>query len=183
MKKVANFGNLHICIQKNRRGGGLRVKIGHHKIGAYAEMGQNRIRGGWGVKKTQKTSDIIYVRSLNELNWLFYLLYYLFFRTKYENSRRPWTPLQIRFRHQFDLQNNPKLFGNYWLTNQYLIIWIEYSIHLFFRTKYDNSRRPWTPHQVRFCHQFDLRNPKLSGKTQLCHLVSKRSLTRQKSSL
>ena len=61
---MANFGNLHICIQKNRRGGGLRVKIGHHKIGAYAEMGQNRIRGGWGVKKIQKTSDIIYVCSL-----------------------------------------------------------------------------------------------------------------------
>ena len=45
-------------------GGGLRGKIGHHKIGASAEIGQNRIRGGWGVKKTQKTSDIIYVRSL-----------------------------------------------------------------------------------------------------------------------
>ena len=44
--------------------GGLRVKIGHHKIGACAEIGQNRIRGGWGVKKSQKTSDIIYVRSL-----------------------------------------------------------------------------------------------------------------------
>ena len=43
--------------------GGLRVKIGHHKIGACAEIGQNRIRGEWGVKKTQKTSDIIYVRS------------------------------------------------------------------------------------------------------------------------
>ena len=42
----------------------LRVKIGHHKIGACAELGQNRIRGGWGVKKTQKTSDIISVRSL-----------------------------------------------------------------------------------------------------------------------
>ena len=40
-------------------------KIGHHKIGASAEIGQNRIRGGWGVKKTQKTSDIIYVRSLS----------------------------------------------------------------------------------------------------------------------
>ena len=46
------------------RVGGLRVKIGHHKIGACAEIGQNRIRGGWGVKKSQKTSDIIYVRSL-----------------------------------------------------------------------------------------------------------------------
>ena len=46
------------------RGKGLRVKIGHHKIGACAEIGQNRIRGGWGVKKTQKTSDIIHVRSL-----------------------------------------------------------------------------------------------------------------------
>ena len=46
--------------------GGLRVKIGHHKIGACAEKGQNRIWGGWGVKKSQKTSDIIYVRSLIE---------------------------------------------------------------------------------------------------------------------
>ena len=45
-------------------GGGLRVKIGHHKIGACAEKGQNRIRGGWGVKNCQKSSDIIYVRSL-----------------------------------------------------------------------------------------------------------------------
>ena len=44
--------------------GDLRVKIGHHKIGTCAEIGQNRIRGGWGAKKTQKTSDIIYVRSL-----------------------------------------------------------------------------------------------------------------------
>ena len=41
------------------KGGGSKVKIGHHKIGACAEIGQNRIRGGWGVKKTQKTSDII----------------------------------------------------------------------------------------------------------------------------
>ena len=48
-------------------GGGLRVKIGHHKIGACAEIGQNRIRGGWGVKKSQKTSDIIYVRSLRSM--------------------------------------------------------------------------------------------------------------------
>ena len=45
------------------KGGGLRDKIGHHKIGACAEIGQNRIRGGWGGQKTQKTSDIIYVRS------------------------------------------------------------------------------------------------------------------------
>ena len=29
-------------------GGGLRVKIGHHRIGVCAEMGQNRIRGDWG---------------------------------------------------------------------------------------------------------------------------------------
>ena len=27
-------------------------------------MGQNRIRGGWGVKNCRKSSDIIYVRSL-----------------------------------------------------------------------------------------------------------------------
>ena len=50
------------------KGGGLRDKIGHHKIGACAEIGQNRIRGGWGVKKIQKTSDIIYVCSLIRLN-------------------------------------------------------------------------------------------------------------------
>ena len=47
-----------------RGGGGLRVKIGHHKIGACAEIGQNRIRGGWGVKNLRKSSDIIYARSL-----------------------------------------------------------------------------------------------------------------------
>ena len=41
---------------------GSRVKIGHHKIGVCAQIGQNRI-GWWGVKKSQKTSDIIYVRS------------------------------------------------------------------------------------------------------------------------
>ena len=29
-------------------------------------MGQNQIRGGWGVKNRQKSSDIIYVRSLSE---------------------------------------------------------------------------------------------------------------------
>ena len=44
--------------------GGLRVIIGHHKIEAGAEIGQNRIRGEWGVKKRPKSSDIIYVRSL-----------------------------------------------------------------------------------------------------------------------
>ena len=51
----------YICMYvKFFRGrGGLRGKIGHHKIGACAEIGQNRIRGGWGVKKSQKTSDII----------------------------------------------------------------------------------------------------------------------------
>ena len=30
-------------------------------------MGQNRIRGGWGVQKPLKMWDIIYVRSLREL--------------------------------------------------------------------------------------------------------------------
>ena len=29
----------------------MSAKKGHHKIGACAEIGQNRIRGGWGVKK------------------------------------------------------------------------------------------------------------------------------------
>ena len=44
---------------------GLRVKIGDHKIGACAQIGQNRnrIRGG-GVQNPLKMSDIIYVRSL-----------------------------------------------------------------------------------------------------------------------
>ena len=52
-------------INSNREGGGgLRVKIGRHIIGAWAEMGQNGIRGGWGVKNRRKSSDIIYVRSL-----------------------------------------------------------------------------------------------------------------------
>ena len=43
---------------------GLRVKIGHHKIRALAEIGQNRIRGGEGVRKNPKMWDIIYARSL-----------------------------------------------------------------------------------------------------------------------
>ena len=34
--------------------GGLRVKIGHHKIGACAEIGQNRIRGDGGSKNHKK---------------------------------------------------------------------------------------------------------------------------------
>ena len=37
--------------------GGLRVKIGHHKIGVCAEMGQNRIRGGWGGQKNAKNFE------------------------------------------------------------------------------------------------------------------------------
>ena len=45
--------------------GGQRVKKGCHKIGAWAEIGQNRIRGGGGVRKTQKMWDIIYARSLS----------------------------------------------------------------------------------------------------------------------
>ena len=57
-----------------RSGGGLRVKIGHHKIGAWAEIGQNRIRGGWGVKNGRKSSDIIYVRSLSLILPLPFLL-------------------------------------------------------------------------------------------------------------
>ena len=48
-------------------GGGLRGKIGHHKIGASAEIGQNRMRGGWGVKKTQKThKKQTSLKNLNE---------------------------------------------------------------------------------------------------------------------
>ena len=72
---MANFGNLLLHILLRMGGGGLRVKIGHHKIGACAEIGHNRIRGGWGVKKPQKTSDIIYVRSLTPR--LGHLLYYI----------------------------------------------------------------------------------------------------------
>ena len=34
--------------------GGLRVKIGHHKIGACAKIGQNRSRGDGGSKKHKK---------------------------------------------------------------------------------------------------------------------------------
>ena len=55
-------------IRPGEGGGGQKVKIGRHKKGAWTEIGQNRIRGGWGVKKTQKTSDIIYVRSLTKPN-------------------------------------------------------------------------------------------------------------------
>ena len=43
---------------------GVRAKKGCHKIGAWAEIGQNRIRGGGGVRKTPKMWDIIYARSL-----------------------------------------------------------------------------------------------------------------------
>ena len=62
-KNLANFGNLlklFVCVL----GGGLRVKIGHHKIGECAKIKQNWIWGRWRVEKTQKTSDIIYVHSL-----------------------------------------------------------------------------------------------------------------------
>ena len=76
LKKLGNFGNLaykiYLYLYKLLGGGGrggLRVEIGHHKIGSCVEIGQNRIRGGWGVKKTQKTSDIIYVRSLSALHY------------------------------------------------------------------------------------------------------------------
>ena len=50
--KLETFYKIYLYIKV------LRVKIGHHKIGAWAEIRQNRIWGGWGVK-TQKTSDII----------------------------------------------------------------------------------------------------------------------------
>ena len=49
------------------------IKIGHHKIGAWAWIGQNRIRGGWGVQKPLNTSDIIYVRSLTSRKFLYKL--------------------------------------------------------------------------------------------------------------
>ena len=49
-------------LYKVKGGGG--GKIGRHKIGAWNEMGQNRIKGGWGVQKPHKMWDIIYARSL-----------------------------------------------------------------------------------------------------------------------
>ena len=46
--------------------GGQRIKKGCHEIGAWAEIGQNGIRGGGGVQNSLKLWDIIYVRSLRE---------------------------------------------------------------------------------------------------------------------
>ena len=54
-------------LYKVKGGGG--VKIGRHKIGAWNEMGQNRIKGGWGVQKPHKMWDIIYARSLIEMSF------------------------------------------------------------------------------------------------------------------
>ena len=34
--------------QGGGRSEGQKVKIGRHKKGAWTEIGQNRIRGGWG---------------------------------------------------------------------------------------------------------------------------------------
>ena len=46
--------------------GGLWVKIGHHKIGACAEIGQNWIRGGWGWKKhIERRTSFMYVPLYN----------------------------------------------------------------------------------------------------------------------
>ena len=61
MKKLGNFGNLaykiYLYLYKLLGGGGrggLRVEIGHHKIGSCVEIGQNRIRGGMGGQKNTK---------------------------------------------------------------------------------------------------------------------------------
>ena len=43
----------------------MGVKIRHHKIGAWAEIGHNWIWGDGGVKKTQRTSDINNGCSIN----------------------------------------------------------------------------------------------------------------------
>ena len=61
---------------RNQVRGGLTVKIGRHIIGAWAEMGQNRNRGGGGVKNCWKLSDIIYARSLNCTDIFSYFEFY-----------------------------------------------------------------------------------------------------------
>ena len=43
---------IHLYIKILGGGEGSESQIGHHKIGAWPENGQNRIWGGWGVKKT-----------------------------------------------------------------------------------------------------------------------------------
>ena len=50
--------------------GGGSLRVGHHKIGACAEIGQTRIRGDGG-SKNQKKSDIIYVRSLTTFSKIY----------------------------------------------------------------------------------------------------------------
>ena len=46
----------------NQIGGGLKVKIGHHIIGACAEMGQNWIRGEGGSKIVEnRPTSFMYV--------------------------------------------------------------------------------------------------------------------------
>ena len=56
-------------------GGGQRVKKGCHKIGAWAEIGQNGIRGGGGVQKFLKLWDIIYVCSLTSVFGVIHKIY------------------------------------------------------------------------------------------------------------
>ena len=45
-------------------GGGRLVQIGHHILGRFDKIGQNRMGVGRGVQKQGKKSDIIYGRSL-----------------------------------------------------------------------------------------------------------------------
>ena len=74
-------------------------EIGYHKIGMSAQIRQNRIRGGWGVQKLQKTSDIIYVRSLIEMPQIKIV------------SSTGWCEVKVKFSEQsftlfFDFQQN-----------------------------------------------------------------------------
>jgi hypothetical protein len=47
----------------------MTVKIGHHKIGAWAEIGQNRIWGDGGSKKLKKRRTSLMDDPLVNPNW------------------------------------------------------------------------------------------------------------------
>ena len=54
-------------------------------------MGQNRIRGGWGVKNLRKSSDIIYVRSLRNKHEIM----------THEFTKRMFTLVGVRAKQQY----------------------------------------------------------------------------------
>ena len=63
---MTNFGNLLYNLFEYKvimglvvGGVGLRVKIGHHKLGYELKYDKIGFEGVGGVKKTQKTSDVI----------------------------------------------------------------------------------------------------------------------------